>query len=165
MELWIERGIFMWPCIGFCSLALLNPHGASAVPKGQWWLSNMWWITVMFCGFDFSAWVFTCPVYATDQLQSPHSSQYPRIRHKKTKRSTRVQRKLLTCVNALCAFVYKWCYKQNPFYTVYRPVLMRHKTYLWFWFSPSCVFSFRFYAHYCWRKSVIYKVHFFHSFP
>lgn len=100
MELWIERGIFVWPCIGFCSLALLNPHGASAVPKGQWWLSNMWWITVMHRGFDFEAWMFICTIFATDQIQSPHSQTKTSIllENKKPKLCVHVWRKLLTCV-------------------------------------------------------------------
>lgn len=160
MELWIERGIFVWPSIGFCSLALLNPHGASAVPKGQWWLSNMWWITVMHRGFDFKAWMFICTIFATDQTRSPHSKKKNEniIREydkRRQKLCIHVKRKLLTCVWLRFVLLHindVAC--KNAFFTMCRPVLMRGTRRLCgFNSAPQVFFSFCFYAHYWLKKN------------
>lgn len=144
MELWIERGIFMWPCIGFCSLALLNPHGASAVPKGQWWLSNMCWITLMFCGCHFQAWMFTCGWYATDLLTCVKKNILCIIRERETKtaqQSTCVERKLLTCVNALSAFLHINTVSYKIYSTPCVSAFVYGTDVLWF-SSPSLVYFF-----------------------
>lgn len=107
MELWIDRGILcacvcVRPCIGFCSLALLNARGASAVPKGQRWLSNMWWITVMLCGFDFlNLTVLLAPCSQVAETLSAKRSRSFRKQYEKHQ----TVRKSIAYMKAFCAFV------------------------------------------------------------